>query len=464
MFAPFQVRLRCQGMVLELAHVESPMLGGIMDEPTSKASTSEFGGIPGGVSAERDRARERNDIDLLFEQVSELQGRASDLEKAWYRDAKTTVPIIVSVFALLASVLIPVWQARQASKQHAQAQMEADLATFNNVVGQIVDLRKENTEAMSSSNLAVSQTESVLLNVKKVALQDQAKGLLGEPQLSSRVDPGLVRVLASELGLSGEVSEARKDLREVLGREDVKGWERAYAMAALANWEMLPPPDAEPREIADGRKQMQQAITFFAQQQGEYSREAVFSAYLSWANQELVVKDLEAARLELRNARQSLDGLNPLNPDRVFLEHSYAAETHLVDSPRPTVTGDLALEADAEGWYGTWTASVDLDASRSGPLILSWNKQTGLVEARLDLFENKALVEKYFGTGAFLDGTTLRIDWQVVLRSSTAFPTQQTLGYTVVRLNTARRLLMTTYLLGQAPINARAVRAATATD
>jgi hypothetical protein len=394
---------------------------------------------------------DRADIDLLLRQVTELQTRADDADKPWYRTPSTTIPIVISALAVITSIAIPWVQDWQATKQQAQA----NLATVESLAEQMIDLRKQNAEQLAlTSNPALVVAESGLLNAKEQVLREKAKTLLEDPQIAEKADPGAVRVIAGELGNSGDLELAKADLRGLLNRSDVGTWERAYANASLAYYEMSL--DAKPAEVDDGRKRMKEAISFYQQQPGDYARENVVEAYAAWANQDLAVGDRPGAKEEIQAAQISLKRLSPRDTDAPFISNGlFSIERSAEDSQDSYQT-----DPDTNRWFGSWTVKNGPADQRSAFLIISLNRQTNLPDAKLDILERNALKESYVGSGAFLNPGTLRIDWQAIWRAATApgFPPSQSLGYTMLSLNGSNALEMKTYLLGEPPSIQHATR------
>jgi hypothetical protein len=394
----------------------------------------------------------------LARDIAELKRRADEAERPWYRNASTTIPIAISVLALVASIAVPATQDAEARRQRQQDELTTKMDALNKVVEQIADLRRQNTEQLASaSNLGIAQTESQLLNIKKLADQEQAKKLLQDSQIAAAANPSLVRVLAGELGLSGEEGAAKGMLEGLLRRHDVQGWDRAYSEEALAYWELLP--DSSPQQMSDGRQNMERSIAFFQQQSGEYAKEALVGTQLSWANQELLVNNRSGAERQLQAAQKSLDLFNPLNEDKPFFQRSVLVVKYMIDGSPPGILGG-ATYTDADRWLGSWTVAIAHEVGKSGLLLLSLNKQTNLMDARMNVFDHSILEETYIGSGVFLREGELRIDWLGVVRSALSpnYPPTQTYGYTTLTLNRSGVLTMETYLLGEAPVSGRGRR------
>jgi hypothetical protein len=411
---------------------------------------------PSAVPSPSRESTEHADIELLFRRVTELKTRADEADKPWYRVPSTILPILVSIFALAVSVYIPIREERQ----HASEELSTKLENVTTLVGQIIDLRKENSERMaSSSNPELFQIESQLLNAKKLGLQERVTKLLDDPQASSKVDPSVVQALASEVGLSGDEGVARNLLQTVLRRKDIDGWQRASTSVALGFWEMQPDSTKFPDIVNDGRHNMEQAVQFYQDQPGERSKEALVYTHVAWAKQELLVNNRQGAKNELQIALACIGRLHPFNVDKPYLQSSYLAVERLVDGSQGGLSAALT-DADTGRWYGSWAVNISPPAGTSGPLILIPNKQTNLVDARLDLFKDNVLVEKFVGSGSFLNAGAMRIDWLGVVRPANVpgYPPSQTYGYTLLHLDTANRLNMKTYLLGEATAQGRGMK------
>ena len=195
------------------------------------------------------------EIASLKRDLASLKKQAEKRHKPWYLDPSKTIPIFISVVTVAISIY----------SQRAQ-DVQKDLEALSETIGQMVDLRKENTEKMmSGGDPALLQAESVLLNQKKLALQEKAKVMLLDPKVRNQVSSAEIRIFATELGYSGEVKEAEQWLRSALlgldnlrmqagGKESKNEIERVYVLRGLAYWEMVN--DRTPDALAKGRQRM----------------------------------------------------------------------------------------------------------------------------------------------------------------------------------------------------------------
>src|SRR5271155_4792550 len=216
----------------------SPTQDGPGVPATSQQSTAH--GDPHEVEQGRATSTSQ-EIAALKQGLASLKKQTEKRHKPWYLDYSKTVPIFISV----ATVAISIYTI---SLQRAE-DVQKDVETLSETIGQIVDLRKENTEKMmSGGDPTLLQAESTLLNQKKLALQEKARVLLRNPKVGAQVSPAEMRTLAGELGYSGYVNEAEQMLQSSLKTLDDEGTdrggsqnqiERAYGLMGLAYWEMI---------------------------------------------------------------------------------------------------------------------------------------------------------------------------------------------------------------------------------
>jgi hypothetical protein len=255
--------------------------------------------------------RIRADVSLLRDQVDVLQSVRES--KPWYRQHS----LLVSGLALLVSTVLSISARRDQTTTLAAAERKGKLETLRQYMGQLADIRMEETRefATSGRNAQLYSQLSSLRQTKRQLLIESADAIIVD--VEGEVQPNILVTLAFEQTQDGRYAEAKRFYELAEARTAPGSPERLVVAHGMAGLKMIPgtpvfDADAAMRHFDEGEQ-------ILRKRSDEYGRFMLTQHFMQQAGAAYFAQRRDLAARSLARAFGELETLSSDNPSKVQL-------------------------------------------------------------------------------------------------------------------------------------------------
>ncbi len=256
-------------------------------------------------------------IQLLRDQVDELQVKAAEKRKPWYKQS----PSLTSLLALLLSISTAIYSGVQGHKQDVQKKQES----LRGIVSALLELNNEQQAKLNSpesQNRSAQEREFIggMLNSKRMILAEAADNLVRA--IPGDVSSSEYNLLANDKLANGGSEKAEEYLKKAVAVSE----DPLTKMIALRNLGMFYAQRGPFQSMNNSRKEFQEAIDLFPQTpRDDATAYTIGFTWEMWGVAELSNNFPEQGREKMANARKYYNDMAATNPMRMmalqFLEN-----------------------------------------------------------------------------------------------------------------------------------------------
>lgn len=242
-------------------------------------------------------------LSLIRDQVDELQIKAAEKKKPWYKQS----PSSTSLLALLLSISTAIYSGIEGHKQDVQKKQES----LRGIISSILDLR---TQLQQSQNLPEAEREfsGGMLESKRSILAEAGDNLVRD--IPNDISSSEYNILATDKQFNGNAAKAEEYLKRAVAVSQ-EALRKMTALRNLAGFYAQPGPF---QDMNKARKRFQEAVEQIA---GEPRDDATaYALGFTWEMSgmaEYTNHFPQAGREKIEKARKYYDDLSAINPLRV---------------------------------------------------------------------------------------------------------------------------------------------------
>lgn len=259
--------------------------------------------------AENHFAEQERILQLLRDQVDELQVKAAEKKKPWYKQS----PSLTSLLALVLSISTAIYSGVQGHRQDVQKKQES----LRGIVSALLELSNEQQAKLNSpeaQSRSAQEREFIggMLNNKRMILAEAADNLVRA--IPDDVSSSEYNMLANDKLANGGSATAEEYLKKAVEVSQ----ESLAKMIALRNLGMFYAQRGPFQSMNAARKQFQDAIDLFPQTpRDDATAYTIGFTWEMWGFAELSNNFPEQGREKMANAKKYYNDMAAMNPMRV---------------------------------------------------------------------------------------------------------------------------------------------------